>query len=242
MIRNKLHEYFCSKSTKVNEWYREKLSGLHLPIYASFDIRDSGFKVSNVDANIFPAGFNNICPTDKESAVDLFSHYFSTHYPEDVKQILLVTEEHTNNLHYWDNVFTIKSLIEAAGKKVMVALPKRFDGFVTLKSAVGHEIQVCSGFMENPLVKDFAPDLIVSNNDFSEAHEEWAKGVTLPINPPRELGWYQRKKSRYFNHYNRLATEFANMNGFDPFLLTVRTQVNEKFELGDNDSISKLAS
>ena len=27
----------------------------------------SGTKVANVDANIYPAGFNNICPTDREN-------------------------------------------------------------------------------------------------------------------------------------------------------------------------------
>ena len=62
-FRNEFHSSICNQSTRVSDWYCGKMRSLQSPIYSSYDIRDAGFKISNVDANIFPAGFNNICQT-----------------------------------------------------------------------------------------------------------------------------------------------------------------------------------
>ena len=111
MIKD-LHQNYCQKNKALQDWFCHLSKDLSYPIYSSYDIRDSGFKVSNVDANIYPGGFNNICPTDKESAGDIFKKYLKSHYGEQVKKLLLLTEEHTNNPYYWDNVSTIKTLLE----------------------------------------------------------------------------------------------------------------------------------
>ena len=93
-----------------------KRSSIPYPIFSSFDIRDSGFKVAQVDANIFPAGFNNICSTDVEHAAGLFDRYLKDHYAKDIRKILLVTEEHTQNTYYWDNVGTLSDILKASGR------------------------------------------------------------------------------------------------------------------------------
>jgi glutamate--cysteine ligase len=56
------------------------------------------------------------------------------------------------------------------------------------------------------------------------------------------LGWYQRKKSNYFKFYNQLVEEFANLVGFDPFLLNVRTEVFNDFDITSDESRNALAS
>jgi glutamate--cysteine ligase len=91
------------------------------------------------------------------------------------------------------------------------------------------------------LTQNFKPDLIISNNDFSNAYEDWAAQLTIPVNPPRELGWYQRKKSRYFENYNKLTTEFADLVGFDPFMMTVQTNVFSNFDMSEDTSKKMLA-
>lgn len=239
--RTQLHENFCNQSSKITDWFCAKTKDLNYPIYSSYDIRDAGFKISNVDANIFPAGFNNICPTDKESAVPILEAYLDKHYGKDKKRILLVTEEHTNNPYYWDNVYTIKSLMEQAGRQVLVGIPKRLDAPLQIQSASGQMVTVVSAFEDSDSVKSFKPELVISNNDFSDANEEWAATLTLPMNPPRELGWYQRKKSRYFKLYNQLVEEFAQVAGVDPFLLNVRTEVFEHFDISLEESRNHLA-
>jgi glutamate--cysteine ligase len=239
-IKDSLHRNYCEKEKTLQDWFCRKTKDLSYPIYSSYDIRDSGFKVSNVDANIYPAGFNNICPTDKETSEDLFGNYLKAHYG-DVRKILLITEEHTNNPYYWDNVATIRNLLEAGGRSVLVAFPRKRNEPLQVKSASGAEITVVSGDCDSPEVREFNPDVVISNNDFSEPLEEWASTVKKPVNPPRELGWYQRKKSRYFHHYNRLVEEFSALVGIDPFLLNARTEVFEHFDPADPDSLQTLA-
>lgn len=241
MICKSLHESFVSKNEQLCRWYANKASGLAVPIYSSYDIRDSGFKVANVDGNIYPAGFNNICPTDKDYSIEVFAKYLDRHYDGRAARILLVTEEHTNNPYYWENVLTIKSLLESSGRKVMIAIPRRLTEPLQVSSVSGMSIKVVSAFPDSAEYKEFNPQLIISNNDFSEAYPEWSSVITTPVNPPRELGWYQRKKSRYFEMYNQLAEEFSTVAGVDPFQLTVRTQIFDQFHLSEEESMKVLA-
>ncbi|MFP5518806.1 MAG: glutamate--cysteine ligase [Bdellovibrionia bacterium] len=236
-----LHKKSIENYDKICEWFSQKTATLSLPIYSSYDIRDSGYKVSNVDANIYPAGFNNICPADKETTVELFENYFKKHYSMSTQNILLVTEEHTSNAYYWDNVHAIKSLIEAGGRKVEVAIPKELAEPLQLTSASGKSVTVYSALANSPLFESFKPDLIVSNNDFSVPYEDWAPTIPWPINPPRELGWYQRKKSTYFKHYNNLVNEYAQVAQVDPFLLRVETELFANFDIGEESSRKALA-
>lgn len=242
MAKLTLHKQTLANMKEICAWFSSKTADLSYPIYSSYDIRDSGYKISNVDANIFPAGFNNICPADKETSVGLMNKYISQHYGSAVKNILLVTEEHTNNAFYWENVHTIRNLIEATGRTLKVAIPRELPEPLKLTSSAGNEVIVHSALKDGELLKTFKPDLIISNNDFSEAYEDWAKTVTeFPMNPARELGWYQRKKSTYFKYYNQLVNEFAEITKIDPFLLRVETELFENFDINDENSRNALA-
>lgn len=239
--RTELHQKILSRKTQICDWFQSKSKNAFIPIYSSYDVRDAGYKVANVDANIYPAGFNNICPTDKETSIDLMRNYLDTKYSKDLQRILLVTEEHTQNPYYWDNVATIRDLMESAGKKVRVGFGTKLEAPIEVKSANGHTVKVESAWGDSTLYTEFNPQLIVSNNDFSEAHADWAKTVTLPINPPRELGWYQRKKSDYFKYYNQLVSEFASAADIDPFVFQVKTEYFPHFDINSEDSRKELA-
>lgn len=242
MIQSSLHQQYCKENEKLCDWYDSKTKNLALPIYSSYDIRDSGYKVTNVDGNIYPAGFNNICPTDKDYSIELFSAYIKTHYGPQVERILLVTEMHTGNPYYWENVLTIKSLLQSSGKKVLIAFPERLKGPLSVQSSTGVQVDIVSAFEDDPAVKEFNPQLVISNNDFADALEDWGRQVSKPLNPPRELGWYQRKKSSYFKFYNQAAEEFAQLSHVDPFTFNVRTELFSEFELSNESSMKALAA
>ena len=222
-------------------WFQSLTSELSYPIYSSYDIRDSGYKVTNVDANIYPAGFNNICPTDKETSVDLFKKYVHVHYPYDVKKILIITEEHTKNPYYLENVGTISDLLIQAGFDVRLAFPKDLPETLVLESVTGRKLSFGSGYEKSTWVREFKPDLVICNNDFSLSLDEWAAQLKMPMNPPRELGWYQRKKSRYFKNYNSLVNDFSKIVDVDPFLLRVETEEFLEFDINSDVSRDQLA-
>lgn len=238
MIRQLLHEKIMVNCGAVENWFRQKSQGLDFTFYSSFDIRDSQHKIVPVDANIFPAGFNNICQTDRESAVEIVKQFLDDHYGADFQRILLLTEEHTNNPYYWDNVSVIQNLIEGAGREVRVAIPRALAEPLLLQSASGQTVKVYSARREGGGVdiEGFAPQLIICNNDFSNEYEEWSKGLTTPMNPPSSLGWYRRRKDRFFKEYNQLASEFCHLLGIDPWHLQVETEVFSHFDVEDENS------
>ncbi len=241
-IQAHLHNQICLNYADLQKWFQDYTRTLAYPIYSSYDIRDSGYKITNVDANIYPAGFNNICPTDKETSVDLFKKYIQTHYKFNVKKIMMITEEHTKNAYYLENVGTIADLLTQAGFEVRLAFPKDLPEVLTLESITGRKLNFGSGYQDSNWVKEFQPDLIISNNDFSLSLEDWAAKLTTPMNPPRELGWYQRKKSRYFKNYNSLVNEFAATIKVDPFLLRVETEEFSEFDINSDASRDHLAA
>ncbi len=229
-------------SQALSDWFLAKAGNSAYPIYSSYDIRDSGYKITAVDANIYPAGFNNICKTDKSKAAARFARYITHHFEGDRSRIMLVTEKHTKNPFYWDNVAAIKGHLESSGRKVLLAIPQRLDSPLDVVNSKGDHFEVHSGFLDNLAVKEFAPQLVISNNDFSETAEDWIHQITQPVIPPYEMGWYQRKKSLYFSIYNQLCEEFAQLVGIDPFPLTVQTEHFQNFDITDTERKKELAA
>lgn len=255
-IQDKIHHQIVLNCKKIEEWFSMNRREIDVPFYSSYDVRDSGHKIVNVDANIYPAGFNNICPTDLENCGEIISTYIHRHYGEGTKRLLILSEEHTSNPYYWDNVGTLKSIIEDSGLEVKIAFPRArissgSDGHsgghyaerFEMQSASRGPIEVHAAIVKDGKIsiKDFAPDIVISNNDFSEFYADWGPEIHSLLNPPRELGWYQRKKSTYFKHYNQLCTDFARLIDVDPWIFTVETELFEKFDMADDLSRKNLA-
>ncbi len=244
MNDNELHRKIVDNCDKVGEWFRAHSRELDFPFYTSFDIRDAGYKLGPVDANIFPAGFNNICQTDRESAADIAKEFLDSHYSPETKKIILLTEEHTQNPYYWDNVNVLQTILTQAGREVRLAVPRPLEAPLTVTSASGATLNVFSATRAGSGVSidGFTPDLIISNNDFSTEYDEWAKGLEIPMNPPRELGWYRRRKDRFFKVYNQFAGEFCDLLKVDPWLLQVETELFPAFDVESEESRDQLAA
>mgnify|MGYP003393552962 CR=1 FL=1 len=238
-----IHRQIIGHLPAISAWFESQSLDFQYPVYTSYDIRDSGFKVAVVDANIYPAGFNNICPVDRKNAPALLSLYLDRHYGPELKDLLLLTEEHTHNTYYWQNVKALQKIILATGKNLKIAIPTDFAGPVMRVAADGTEIEVHSAQRSEKGVRigDFVPQLIISNNDFSNSYESWSDGLIWPMNPPRELGWYRRKKSCYFDQYNEVVSEFAKLIEVDPWLLQVETKNFVDFDLSVTEKREALA-
>lgn len=243
-MKNLLHEKIVNKYDDLMNWYNTEVKECSLPFYSSFDIRDSGYKIAPVDANLYPAGFNNICQTDKESSYELAQQYVNKHYGAKVKHIGLLTEEHTSNPYYWDNVYWIRSLLTEAGFKVSLLLPKPTPEAVEFVSASGHKLQVEAFDVKQGVISqkttDQKIDLIISNNDFSTAYDSWVTEAGVPVNPPLQMGWHFRRKIDFFNEYNALAKTFAEVIGVSPQLLQIETESYDQFEIGEESSMQTL--
>ena len=228
-FRHFIHQKIMDHLKEVEEWFLHKQGKSYVPFYSSFDIRDSNLKVACVDANAFPAGFNNICEEDQKRASSLIKNYLDKISPG-AKKIILLAEEHTRNFYYWDNVFVIKFLIEETGYDVTVCVPgKKMTASQEIITASGKKLFVY-------LLEESEGDLIISNNDFSVNY----KLPDIPCHPPLTMGWFVRKKHRFFKEYNRLAEELASLLKIDPWHLTVETELFSPFDMESKKNFLNL--
>tara|TARA_B100001248_G_scaffold260915_1_gene250521 strand:- start:10054 stop:11295 length:1242 start_codon:yes stop_codon:yes gene_type:complete len=244
MFKNALHQAICKNLDKLEEWYDKKSKEVPFAITTSIDVRDAEFKISSVDANIYPAGFNNICEADRNSAPEIFQKFVNARYGN-IKNILLLSEEHTNNPYYWENVYAFSEIIQNAGYEIRISMPVENLQLSEMQTSGGKTLQLTKTTKEgSKLVCEdgFEADLVISNNDFSDPHQEWAQGLDLTMNPPRELGWYQRKKSTHFKHFQSLVNEFAATLDLDPWLLSCPTKSMMDFDTSSEQSKAKLAA
>jgi glutamate--cysteine ligase len=239
-----------TKETEIREWYSRHAKDALPPMYCSVDLRDSGHKIVPVDSNLYPAGFNNVCAEDHRTAPPIFREGIlaraSAAGVQTVKKIAILPEFHTTNTYYLENLYFLKTLVETAGFEVQVAWlsePEIADGTV-LKSASEKEIRVSPLRVEGgraKLASGFEPDVILLNNDFSGGYPPLLDSITQPIFPSHRLGWHTRKKSEHFRHYNQLAKEFAEIAGFDPWIIQIETEEVDAVDFHEDVGIDRVA-
>ncbi|MCY4513021.1 MAG: glutamate--cysteine ligase [Bdellovibrionales bacterium] len=227
-----LYQHICRYEAQALKWYQKKSDGIPHPFYSGFDIRDSAHKIAPVDANVFPAGFNNLSAEDQNQTSALMSQYLKKYAPS-LKKILLLTEEHTNNLYYWENILTLKTLMEKGGYEVAPCVARELvSGERTVSTATGQKISL-------QLLQDVQGDLIISNNDFSS---DCDLPQDRPCLPPLKMGWKTRRKHDFFIHYNKLAGEFSEIIDMNPWHFQIKTELFSPFDVTSKENLKTLKS
>ncbi|MBI2485857.1 MAG: glutamate--cysteine ligase [Deltaproteobacteria bacterium] len=234
-ILNKINQRISEKSKEIDRWIEEQCEKVIVPLYTSVDLRISKHKITPVDTNVFPAGFNNLCQVFRERTANLFKQYFIRKYPK-VKNILIIPELHTRNLYYWENICVLKSILESVGFIVEIGLvsDELIEDQVIFNTVSGEEIKGFKVKMENYKVftSRFVPDLLLINNDFSAKCPKTLRDILQPVEPPVEIGWHTRKKTVHFEFYNKLAGEIAEILEIDPWIISIETapEINVDFD------------
>ncbi len=236
--------------SKLNAWYEKHSSQVTTPIYSSVDLRDSGMKIVPVDSNLYPAGFNNICPEDQRTAPPILRNSIEKRGKEmglsSVTKVAIIPEFHTTNKFYLENLYYLRELLVTSGLEVKIAWispeNQKLTGPTALTTASEKTVVVEEAKIENGTLEltDFKPDLILLNNDFSGGYPPILDTIKQPILPSHKLGWHTRKKSEHFRHYNRLAREFAEVVGIDPFTITIDTEPVDDVNFDESVGIDRV--
>jgi len=230
LIYNKMSE----KKDKLDQWFAENLGDIVPPIYSSADIRYTGYKISVIDTNLFPSGFNNLCETFTKQAVTAFSKAFAR-YSKAPQQVLIIPEAHTRNPYYWANIESLMNMLKRAGAVPVVGRCPEIgvDLPATLNLPDGSTLEL-------PLVErkdnviwagDSRPDIVLLNNDFSQEFPEMLCGVRQAVMPSPQLGWHQRSKSDHFEMYTCLIEQVASILELDPWILSPLMSKVEKVNI-----------
>jgi glutamate--cysteine ligase len=251
--KRKLASQIQKNYDALTAWFRKK-SELHPPaFYCSIDLRDSGHKIAPVDSNLFPAGFNNICPDDLRTAPLILREQIlkiaAQNQVAQPRRILIIPESHTQNAHYIENLVHLTSLIQESGFEVQLGWYDSLgrgttEQTVTLTASSQKQLLAHSLMIDpNGMLKtsSFMPDLILLNNDFSSGYPQLLDTVEQPIFPSHHLGWHARKKTDHFRHYNQLAAEFAAIAEIDPWMMQIDTEEVGPVNFNEDQGIELVA-
>lgn len=237
LIINHLSSLITEHQDSILEWFHTAYKGRIPSFYSSVDLRHSGRKLVPVDTNLFPAGFNNLDEAGMARATVAASTFLTQYFPE-ASRLLLIPENHTRNLHYLDNVHTLKTILEQTGKEVVLGSVEAEEA-LTLTSHSGYELHVAPLHKQGDRLETkagFNPDVVVINNDLTAGVPELLTDIAQPIIPSPQHGWHIRRKSAHFAAYDQVVRAFSEQFSFDPFLIsTIFRQcgmVNFKERLG----------
>lgn len=247
--RTRLKDYL--QTCKFKDWLEPRLPLQFEPFYASFDIRDAGFKLAPVDANLFPAGFNNICSDDLKTAATVLKDLLIRHLGKLPQSLAILPESHTKNRFYADHLFELRQLFRNLGIRTEVGWwhenvsDKPNDWFKTIELLSTDQRTITAypfWINKNRLVfEPFDPGFILINNDFSSGYPTQLEMINQPLEPSFKLGWHTRKKSTFFKLYNDLATELAEAAHLDPWCVTVETKLVSQVNFDEGVGMERIA-
>ena len=242
---NYVHDYshiLEEKREEITAWMTRKRSQVPIPIYGSVDVRDAGWKVAVVDANHFPAGFNNISKEDEPHLSGLLKNHIMR-IDSECKWVHLYPESHTRNAGYVENVATIQRLLVLSGFRCTIGSPELsshgslagISGPVKLSNV---ELQAIDG-KEELIVEGEIPCLILLNNDLTEGI---VPGLSShKVSPPPSMGWHRRRKSQHYLCLQKYVDEIAELLEIDSWHLMARWFVSEDKCLDQQACRIKLA-
>jgi glutamate--cysteine ligase len=216
-----LEKHLLAQQIAIEGWLRCQWRKTPPPVYASVDLRNAGFKLAPVDTNLFPAGFNNLNPDFLPLAIQAVQATLEQIMPGCLR-VLLIPEDHTRNMFYFENLAALQEILLKAGFAVRL-------GSLSPEITETREINLPSGrsVQLEPIqrngnrigVKDFSPCFILLNNDLSSGVPDILKNLEQAIVPIMQLGWANRLKSKHFQYYADVAREFAELIDIDPWLI-----------------------
>jgi glutamate--cysteine ligase len=212
---------FLGHRPVIESWFEARWRDVPPPFYASVDLRNAGFKLAAIDTNLFPAGFNNLKPGFQPACAHAIRLEVAKLCP-DARGVLVVPENHTRNMYYFESLASLVEILTVAGLKVRVGslLPDLDQPrVVPLLSGRALTLEPLKRVGNRVGVGDFSPCFVLLNNDLSAGRPAVLEGLEQPVIPPLALGWSNRRKSNHFAHYRQVANEFAAVAEIDPWLI-----------------------
>lgn len=215
-----IEKQLLSREKDIEQWFQTQWQKSRAPVYGSIDLRNAGFKLAPIDMNLFPAGFNNLNPDFLPLAIEA-ARVAINEVNNQTKNILLIPENHTRNVFYWENIKALLTILEGAGFNVVVGSLLQ-DPPETITLSNGTVIFLHKVSREGDVIRanQLTPDVVLLNNDLSDGIPGILQKISQPLLPPPELGWSCRSKTNHFQHYADVTEEFSKLIDIDPWFIT----------------------
>ena len=240
---NELEQRVLDSMPAIERWFRLEWMEHTPPFYSSVDVRNAGFKLSPVNTNLFPDGWNNLTPEMLPLGVQAAMAAIEKICPE-ARNLLLIPR---NGLL---SSFDLASLVQLQRIFNMAGLNVRLGSIdPAIKKNTSFELQSGEHVTLEPVIrskrrlglKDFDPCTILLNNDLSAG----APGILEDIHeqyllPPLHAGWSTRRKSTHFKCYEEVAKRLGKLLGVDPWLIYPLFDRCENVSLNESAGLDSL--
>ena len=224
---NNLAEKIFNKKSLIENYFEEAFKKNPPLLYNSIDIRHNSHKISAIDSNCYPAGFNNLSDLAIIKGHQIFQN--SQYQPTNsLNNIFIIPENHSRNLKYFENLANLIQILKNPYNQVFIATYNPEITSITeiittnnnsIKLYPLHKINKQLAIIDENKNTLFA-DLAVLNNDLTAGISEILLDCQTPIHPSLKMGWYQRTKSQHFSFYQNICAEIATILNIDPWLIS----------------------
>jgi glutamate--cysteine ligase len=239
---NELEQRILDSMPAIERWFRLEWMEHTPTFYCAADVRNAGFKLSAVDTDLFPGGWDNLTPSMLPLAVQAAMAAIEKICPE-ARNLLIVPENNANSTSYLNSLAQLRRIFHMAGLNVRVgsvspdltepktiALPGGES--ITLEPAVRTDGRLG--------LKDFDPCTLLLNN----ALRAGVPGILEDLSgqfllPPLHAAAATRSKANHFKCYEEVAKRFGKLIGVDPWLMY---PLSEKCTAVDTGSVAALES
>jgi glutamate--cysteine ligase len=242
---NELEQRVIDSMPAIERWFRLEWMEHTPPFYSSVDIRNAGFKLSPVDTNLFPCGWNNLTSEMLPLAVQAAMAAIEKICPE-ARNLLVIPENGKHSSFYMENLLQLQRIFNMAGLNVRLGsidpAVKKTTTF-ELRSGETMTLEPVMRGKRRLGLKDFDPCTILLNNDLSAGVpgilEEIFEQYLLP---PLHAGWPTRRKSAHFKAYEEVAKRLGKLMGVDPWLINPMFDKCEQVDLSQDKGLECLRS
>lgn len=242
---NELEQRVLDSMPAIERWFRLEWMEHTPPFYSSVDVRNAGFKLSPVDTNLYPSGWNNLTPEMLPLGVQAAMAAIEKICPE-ARNLLVIPENGNHSSFYLANLAQLQRIFNMAGLNVRLG---SIDP--AIKKNTTFELQSGETLTLEPVIrgkrrlglKDFDPCTILLNNDLvagvpgilEDVHEQY-------LMPPLHAAWPTRRKSTHFKCYEEVAKRLGKLLGVDPWLIYPLFDRCENVSLEESTGLDCLQS
>ena len=238
--KNALAEKIQNNRQTLWDWHLERVQEAPPPRSTARSIcATPDHKIVPVDSNLYPAGFNNICPEDLRAAPPSFRAQIeavltpNASTPPSASSI--IPESHTSNRFYIENLYYLTQIIPKRASRSRIGWygpipegqPAQLGRTASPQTGKEHRRPIRSRSKPAALsAGDFIPDLDRCSTTTSRAATRDRSTPSRSRScPSHTLGWHYAQEERALHPLQRAwPAEFAAIIGIDPWLIPIDTE------------------
>ncbi|MDR0275178.1 MAG: glutamate--cysteine ligase [Burkholderiaceae bacterium] len=240
---NELEQRILDATPVIERWFRLEWMEHTPPLYCSVDIRNAGFKLAPVAAELFPRGWHNLSEDVLPLAVQAGQAAIQKICPE-ARNLLIVPASGKPSGPYLANLAQLGRIFRLAGLNV------RYGSIdPAVKRSVTHKLPGGAALVFEPALrsryrlglKHFDPCVILLDDDLAhgtpgileDLHEQY-------LLPPLQATWPVRRRSRHASHYEEVSKRFGKLLGIDPWLIQPLTAHCQGVDARKSEGLERL--